>query len=50
MDTCIYCERVIVFTDNGEWADMAATGDDLIWRYVCDENDTFEGEHKAGAA
>jgi hypothetical protein len=47
MDTCIYCERKIVLTETGEWADMAATGDDIIWRYTCDKHDTFQGEHDA---
>ena len=49
MDTCIYCARTVKLTDTGEWADMAATGDDIIWRYTCDENDSFQGEHMAGA-
>lgn len=48
MDTCIYCARAIELTSTNEWVDMAATNDDIIWRYCCDENDTFLAEHMAG--
>jgi hypothetical protein len=46
MSTCIHCSRTITATNAG-WADMNATGDDKIWKYVCDENDTFQAEHNA---
>lgn len=49
MDTCIYCARTIQETDTYEWADMAATGDDIVWRYTCDKNDSFLAVHMAGA-
>jgi hypothetical protein len=26
---------------------MEATGDDKIWKYTCDENDTFPSDHEA---
>jgi hypothetical protein len=45
MTTCTFCERRIVFVD-GVWVDPAATGDDSIWREVCDSHDTFTAEHE----
>ena len=42
---CIHCERIITATPTG-WADMQATGDDKIWKYTCDENDTFPSDHE----
>lgn len=43
---CMHCGRTITATSTG-WADMKATGDDTIWRYTCDENDTFPSDHEA---
>jgi hypothetical protein len=42
---CFHCGRTITATPTG-WADMQATGDDKIWKYVCDENDTFPSDHE----
>lgn len=36
---CEFCGREI-HKDNGTWVDLNATGDDIIWRETCDENDT----------
>ena len=41
---CVHCERTITETSSG-WADMQATGDDKIWKYVCDMNDTMFANH-----
>jgi len=43
---CVHCERTITATPTG-WADMQATGDDKIWKYVCDKHDTFPADHEA---
>ena len=43
---CVYCERTIIATPTG-WADMQATGDDKIWKYTCDEHDTFPSDHES---
>jgi hypothetical protein len=32
--------------ESGEWVDPEATGDDSIWREVCDSHDTFTAEHE----
>lgn len=45
MSTCIYCQRPVTLTDEG-WADENATGDDSIWRLVCDENGSFPASHE----
>lgn len=42
--SCAYCSRPVVPTADG-WADPEATGDDLIWRFTCDENSSFPSEH-----
>lgn len=42
--TCQHCERTVTETPLG-WADLEATGDDNIWRYVCDSHDTLTAEH-----
>jgi hypothetical protein len=42
---CDHCGRVVEQTDEG-WADPEATGDDEIWRLVCDENDSFLANHE----
>jgi hypothetical protein len=44
MATCFYCHREVVLTADG-WADENATGDDAVWRLVCDENGSFPAEH-----
>lgn len=46
---CIHCGRFIV--NEGEpglytWIDPDATGDDGIWREVCEAHDTFTAEHE----
>lgn len=45
MSTCIHCHRDVTLTDEG-WADPEATGDDAIWRFVCDENGSFPANHE----
>lgn len=47
--TCRHCQRSIVFRD-GRWIDPEATGDDVIWREVCDAHDTFTAEHEPAGA
>lgn len=42
---CQHCDRTIVETDEG-WADPEATGDDAIWRFVCENHDTITAEHE----
>jgi len=44
MTTCKHCRRPIVSTEEG-WADPLATGDDSVWRFSCDNNDTFTALH-----
>ena len=44
---CLHCERPIKL-DGGIWIDPEATGDDSIWREVCDANDTFDARHEPG--
>jgi hypothetical protein len=44
MTTCQHCQRQIVPTEDG-WADPLATGDDSVWRFSCDNNDTFTAQH-----
>lgn len=34
---CQHCQRRIIERE-GEWLDPNASGDDRIWRYVCDGN------------
>ena len=46
--TCEHCGRAIVLVA-GEWVDPQATGDDSIWREVCDAHDTFTAEHEPSA-
>jgi hypothetical protein len=43
MTNCRHCGRPILIDrslgyDYPRWYDPEATGDDEIWRYVCDEN------------
>ena len=46
MSTCIHCTRTITATPTG-WADMGATGDDKIWKYICDKNtEDFQALHE----
>ena len=42
---CHHCERYIKL-DGGIWIDPEATGDDSMWREVCDEHDTFDAQHE----
>lgn len=42
---CRHCNRSIIDVD-GLWVDPEATGDDSIWREVCDRHDTFTAEHE----
>lgn len=50
LNTCKHCNRFVWATDEGwgelNWADLNATGDDSIWKFVCDSNDTFTAEHE----
>lgn len=46
MGNCRHCGRAIVRDDDGRWIDPEATGDDVIWREVCDAHDTFVAEHE----
>lgn len=46
MTDCRYCHRVIVWSQVDGWVDPEATGDDSVWREVCDEHDTFTAEHE----
>lgn len=41
---CQHCHRDIVNRD-GQWIDPQATGDDSLWREVCDSHDSFTAEH-----
>ncbi len=43
--TCRYCGRTIIERE-GLWIDPEATGDDSIWREVCDSHDTFVADHE----
>lgn len=45
MAVCKHCDRDIVAAV-GMWVDPDATGDDDMWREVCDGNDTFVAEHE----
>ena len=42
---CQHCNREVE-QHNGQWIDPQATGDDAIWREVCDSHDTFTAEHQ----
>lgn len=42
---CRHCERSIYLVD-GWWIDLNATGDDRVWRKVCDQHDTATAEHE----
>ena len=42
---CKHCQRIIVERE-GEWIDPNASGDDRIWRYICDEHDTLQANHE----
>jgi hypothetical protein len=44
--TCRWCQRRVVRDPAEGWADPQATGDDAVWRYVCDAHDTFTAEHE----
>ena len=45
---CRHCGRAIKLEGDGEygWIDPEATGDDSIWREVCDSHDTFIANHE----
>ncbi len=45
---CRHCGRAIKLEGGGEygWIDPEATGDDSIWREVCDSHDTFIANHE----
>lgn len=42
---CQHCNRTIELMGSA-WIDPNATGDDDLWRYTCDHNDTFTAEHE----
>lgn len=44
MTRCQHCDRPIT-RKGGTWVDPDATGDDAVWREVCDVNDTFAAHH-----
>ena len=44
--TCTHCGRTIEKDDNGVWIDLEATGDDIVWREMCQSHDTFTAEHE----
>lgn len=45
--TCRHCDRRILWDEGGGvWVDPEATGDDAVWREVCDQHDTFTAEHE----
>lgn len=48
MTTCKHCLRPIAL-EYGAWVDPEATGDDLVWRLMCDRHDTFVAEHEPAA-
>lgn len=43
---CKHCQRAIVSNDRNWWVDPEATGDDSIWREVCDSHDTYLADHE----
>jgi hypothetical protein len=48
--SCLHCGRAIERDlELGTWVDPEATGDDSVWREVCDAHDTFQAEHEAQA-
>lgn len=49
---CVWCSREIVRESDGlyGWVDPEATGDDSVWREVCDSHESFTAEHKPAYA
>lgn len=45
---CVHCDRTVVRVA-GEWIDPEATGDDAIWRKVCDSHDSFIADHEVAS-
>jgi len=44
---CVHCERTVYLDSEGYWVDPEATGDDSIWREVCDANEgSFKADHE----
>lgn len=43
--TCRHCGRDI-YNEGGRWVDPEASGDDSVWREVCDSHYTFVAEHE----
>jgi hypothetical protein len=43
---CRWCGRAIVLDPADGWIDPEATGDDRIWREVCDSHDTRVADHE----
>jgi hypothetical protein len=46
---CVHCERTVYLDTDGRWVDPEATGDDSIWREVCDQHDAFYAPHEVGS-
>ena len=44
-EECRHCGRTIKLENDG-WIDPEATGDDSIWREVCDAHDSFQANHE----
>jgi hypothetical protein len=44
--TCVHCGREIMWHPVDGWTDPEATGDDSVWRMVCDASVTFTAEHE----
>jgi len=57
MTKCVHCQRDIELVE-GVWIDPLATGDDSVWRDVCDSHDSFyvghewhsTGDHQPGSS
>lgn len=45
---CVHCGRQVVETAYG-WADPKATGDDHVWFWNCEGNDTLQAPHEVTA-
>ena len=46
---CLHCERLIELDESPPgpvWVDPEATGDDSIWREICDANESFVADHE----
>lgn len=46
MVTCTHCGRGIEYDSTDGWVDPEASGDDRIWRDVCDSHDSALAHHE----